>query len=184
MITTVSNTPLEFSRLFEIGRLPQDGIRTVIAATPDECAAIAKRAGIPLLADLRVDYHLQFLPHSDVLTVTAQIAAQVTQICVRSLEPFTHAVHFTFTAQAMEQNLLPAVPVTADEVAAEAEITDEGFEPIINRQLDLGELAVQQFLLELDPYPKNPDAEPLSRSWEMQDGDTQPMSILKSLKSN
>jgi hypothetical protein len=175
---------IEFSHVYEIGRLPKSGIAVPIAATTNECAAIAARARIPEIADFSVEYFLQFLPHSDVLSIKGRVSATITQVCVRSLEPFSQKLQFDFECQGMAHTHLPAVPETLESVPGEVEITDEGFEPIVNNRMDLGELAVQQFILELDPYPKNPQAEPLSRSWELQEGAAHPMAQLKLLKKN
>jgi hypothetical protein len=173
-----------FSRVYEIGRLPKPGLAVEIAATAEECAALAKRAAIPQVKDWRAQGTLRFLPHSDVLEIRGQCQAMVTQICVRSLEPFTQLLQFDFVLSAMDAAKIPAQNLPQRKPGEEVEITADGFEPIVNGRLDLGELLAQQFLLELDPYPKNPDAGALGDDFAYRDVAANPLVKLKLLKNN
>jgi len=89
--------------------------------------------------------------------VTGEVHAEITQVCVVSLEPFAASVD--------EPVDVRFVPVEVAERARraredDAEIVEVGGEdppdPIVDGKIDLGALAAEFFALGLDPYPRKP----------------------------
>lgn len=115
--------------------------------------------------------------------VTGPVHASVVQTCVVTLVPLpaevSEEVGVTFATVA------PKTPERAEEeelVALSAEDPpEEAFEGIV----DLGELAVAQIALGLDPYPRAPGAAFNSATWAPQDekeAGESPFAVLAELK--
>lgn len=135
-------TKLEFSRPLIVDRVPRMGSHEVFAAEPAECAALAKRFGLPALFSLKA--HLVALPwRGGGLKVTGKIEIDLEQTSVISLENFRGVQKFV-----VERYFLPPkILVNAVEDDADA---------IENGEIDLGELVSETLGLELDPYPRKP----------------------------
>jgi uncharacterized metal-binding protein YceD (DUF177 family) len=133
---------LEFSRPLITDRVPRMGSHEVFAAEPAECAALAKRFGIPAIQAIKA--HLIALPYrGGGIKVTGKIEAEIEQISVVSLEVFSSTPKFS-----VERYFLPPkILVNAIEDDAD---------PIENGEIDLGELVAETIGLELDPYPRKP----------------------------
>jgi uncharacterized metal-binding protein YceD (DUF177 family) len=142
----------EFSRPFRLTGLPRGGRSLDLAATAAECQALARRFDIPAIASLAASLHVAPLADGSV-RVTGQLAAEVTQVCVVSLEPFAQrveapvAVRFVPAAIAAEQ---PEGALDPDDVDEEVFDGDT---------LELGEMLAQTLSLALDPWPRNPDSD-------------------------
>lgn len=172
----------EFPRSFHITDLPKEGTTITIQASPVECAAIAKRAGIPDVQSFQASLDLKYLPHSDILHIHGVIDAEYRQVCALSLEAFGQKSRFEFESECMEESqlLVRAAPMVED-----GDDMDDDYEPIIDGHIDLGELVVQHFIVALDPYPKKPGVE-ADGEWKQRAsvGNTgNPFSVLKSLKN-
>ncbi len=92
------------------------------------------------------------------IVVSGRICARVGQICVVTLEPFVSEIdeHFThrFTIMAQTQ----AAPVIIEAGAGEPAEPLEG-NVLAGEVVELGEIAVQELSLALDPYPCAPGAD-------------------------
>jgi len=177
----MNHNNLEFSRPIAVADLPERGKVMNMHATNEECAAIAKRALIPNVSKFELDAELKYLPQSKILHLTVKIRARYIQICVLSLEPFEQNSEFNFESECLDAEQIHDYMANLD---AEDELSQDGLEPIINGHLDLGELAVQNFLVLLDPYPKKPGVS-LNLTEATADADKiKPFSALKSLKNN
>lgn len=140
----------EFSRRVKLHSLPAGSVMHRIEATAAECAALARRLGIPDVLALRAAFSLRQGSAGEVLA-DGTLEARTVRICVVSLDEFQLPV-----AERFRLRFLP-------QAAADAETDDDPDAPDVlghdGVALDLGEAAAEQLALALDPYPRRPDAE-------------------------
>ena len=130
----------EFSRPLQVGRVPALGSHERLAADEKECAALAKRLGLPKLHSL--SGFLTATPwRGGGLKITGKLNAKIDQASVISLESFTSDVEY-----AVERYFLPSR-------AGKPEAEDD-FDIIEHGVVDLGEILAEAMALELDPYPR------------------------------
>ena len=130
----------EFSRPLQVDRVPALGCHERLAADEKECAALAKRLGLPKIH--AVGGLLQIVPwRGGGLKVTGTLKARVDQLSVVSLEIFTSDLAFEIERYYLSPR---ASNPTAEE---EADIIENGI-------VDLGEILAETMALELDPYPR------------------------------
>lgn len=141
----------EFSRLVEVGRLRPAGETMEIAASPVECAAVARRLGIEALVLLEA--RVALVPAgAGVIDAKGMIRARLTQICVVSLDPFEQTLdvplHLVFR------------PGSEADLAADQTVDPETEDevPYQGGRFDLGESVVETLALALDPWPRRPGA--------------------------
>ena len=150
---------VEFSRLFKLRHLPAIGGHSfVLESTPGERRAVARRLDLVTLAEFDFEGRIEKGPRDGILIVRGTVEAELTQRCVVTLEPVPACLE---------------VPIeryfVIDGTAAEGEVVvspdDEEPEPIDGDLLDLGEIAVEELALALDPYPHAADAPAVLRSY-------------------
>ncbi|MCX7685535.1 MAG: DUF177 domain-containing protein [Acetobacteraceae bacterium] len=136
----------ELHRPLRWGAVGPAGRQERIVATPAECAALARRFGIPAIAAFAAVLSLR--PDRDgAIRAEGRIEAEVTQCCVVSLEP----VGQRLSAPVLLRFLPPGAepdddPESPDEIETDGET------------IDLGEAVAEQLALALDPYPRHPEA--------------------------
>jgi uncharacterized metal-binding protein YceD (DUF177 family) len=89
--------------------------------------------------------------------LTAHFVADVTQSCIVTLEPVEAHVEGDF-----ERRYLPNAEFKDGETAShEIHVDPDGEDPaeILGREIDLGEILVEELSLALDPYPRKPGVE-------------------------
>ncbi len=149
----MTNVRPEFSRRIQVGRIGAGGMEQVIQATSAECRALAERLQLPAVASLTCRFQLAAPLHGQV-AAEAELRAEVTQVCVVSLEPFETTVGERFALRFVPGGPGDAAPdVVADDdldPASPDELTYEG------DGIDIGEAAAEQLALALDPYPRMP----------------------------
>lgn len=123
------------------------GAEQSIEATPAECAALAQRLQIPAVRSLSCRFTLSGIGRGIVLA-EGELRARVTRVCVVTLDEFDMRHHERFRVR-----FVPAGRESDDE---DPDSDDEI--PIDGASIDLGEAAVEQLALSLDPYPRKPDA--------------------------
>ena len=130
----------EFSRPLQVDRVPKLGSHERVAAHEKECAALAKRLGLPRLHSL--GGLLKATPwRGGGLKITGTLKAEVDQVSVISLETFTSTLEY-----AVERYFLS--PRTGNPAAEEdVDIIEHGI-------VDLGEILAETMALELDPHPR------------------------------
>ena len=136
----------EFSRPVNATRPPPE---TKVTATPEECAALALRYGIPGVAALSCHYTLR-AEGRGVVRGDLALVATVTQTCVVTLEDFTETLEESATLLFM-----PAEDAPGDDAPIDLDAPDEV--PYEGSTIDLGEAAAEQLALALDPYPRSPE---------------------------
>jgi uncharacterized metal-binding protein YceD (DUF177 family) len=102
---------------------------------------------VPAVHSLKGRFHLKPEP-AGMVTATARLTAKLDRDCVVSLDVFTtrerHDFRLRFVPSGLEGD--DGDPESDDEI------------PYAEGQIDLGEALVEQLALDLDPYPRKPDA--------------------------
>ena len=137
----------ELHRPIALDRIGAQGMAVEVAAKPDELPAIAARLHVLGLASLRCAFKLRRVG-ADTVEAKGELQAQVTETCVVSLDPFSHEVQEAFT--------IHFVPPGAEDDDPDPESVDQI--PLSGGTAALGEAAVEQLALALDPFPRKPDA--------------------------
>ena len=151
------------------------GRRVEVEATTDERAAVAARFGLDSLDRLTGDWRLRAVAAG--VEAIGHVAAAGAQACVTTGEP----VPFQLSAE-VALLFAEATLVAPDE---EVELSDAELDqlPIEGGLIDLGEATAQSLALELDPYPRAPDAD--ARAAELgikSEAEASPFAALAGLK--
>lgn len=133
----------EFSRPISVEGITPDKIRAeAVEATPEECAALAKRFDLRALSGLKANLTVRRVAGGEVVRVEGNLEAEVVQSCVVSLRDVPARVQGSFDTYFTEE------PVDEED--------DDAPEMISNGYIDLGEVVAQYLSLSLDPYPRAP----------------------------
>lgn len=109
--------------------------------------------------------------------LTGRVVADAVQSCVLTLEPLPVHVDERF-----EVNLVEAVDTPpSDEGEIDLELDDDSPDVVENGQIDLGQYAVEQLALHLDPYPRKDGA---VFEQPPEPGEISPFGVLRALKPN
>jgi len=141
----------ELHRPIAVDRVTAAGQEWEVKAEATELAAIARRLGVPAVKKLSCRFRVSRPEQSKggVILAEGHLRVSMTRECVVSLENFT-AVH----EERFRVRFVPSGTETEDE---DPESDDEI--PYGGTMIDLGEAAVEQLALSLDPYPRKPGAE-------------------------
>jgi Large ribosomal RNA subunit accumulation protein YceD len=140
--------PLEFSRPLALDRLGAAPYEQEVAATAEECAALARRLGIPAVLALSGRFRLH-RAEAGRIDAVAELRARLVRECVVTLDEFE--------ADVTESFRVAFVPEGSESEDDDPEADDEI--PYAGAAIDLGEAAAEQLALTLDPYPHRPGAE-------------------------
>ena len=135
----------EMARPVAIDRIGSAGLSMTVEASPAELAAIAARLMLPGVSRLVCRFELKRLAGS-VIAATGALSAAVTQTCVVTLDEFESPVEEAFAV-----HFVPAGTESDDD---DPDAPDEL--PYPAGAIDLGEAAIEQLALALDPYPRKP----------------------------
>ncbi|OUJ14091.1 DUF177 domain-containing protein [Acetobacter okinawensis] len=138
----------EFFRPLAVRRIGMLGTDMTVEATPDECGKVARRLGLQDVAMLRCRYRLKD-DGRGVVTAEGAMAVRFTQTCVVSMEAFEDMMAGSFVVR-----FVPAAQFVEPDVP-DMDAIDEI--PYDGQDIDLGEAVVEQFALDLEPYPHAPD---------------------------
>ena len=140
--------PPELSRPVPISRMVPSGLAVTVTADAAECAAIAQRLLVPSVESLRCTWQLRPGAAGSV-EADGSLHARLHQHCVVTLD--------AFPTEIVEEFAVRFVPAGSEsEAADDPDEPDEA--PFTGEVLDLGEAAVEQLALSLDPYPRKPGA--------------------------
>ena len=150
---------VEFSRLFKIRHLPAVGGHSfVLEATAEERRAVARRLDLVTLGELDFEGRIEKGPRVGIFIVRGTVEAAFTQRCVVTLEPVPARLEVP-----VERYFIVDGTAEASEVVVSPD--DEEPEPLDSDLLDLGEIAVEELSLAIDPYPHAADAPVVLRSY-------------------
>ena len=148
----------EWSYLFSADDVQDQPVKMTISPNEEETQLLMKRLDLLSLDELRADLVLNRESGGIVVHVVGQIKAQLTQPCVVSLEPVEATI--TEEIEAWYEDLDQAVSLAR--VRQNRETTkgekpvlseQEDPEPMVEGQIDLGELVTQYLSLYINPYP-------------------------------
>lgn len=144
-----------FSRPFDVESKREYPLKMDIAATPEECLALAEALDIPAISAVKASFRIAREPRGRFI-VTGEVRARVTRDCVVSLESFgtdvVEPVEVEFLQAPAPSRRGPAAMAREIDLVAEADPP----EPIVDGRIDLGAVAREFLALGLDPYPKKP----------------------------
>lgn len=146
-----------FSRPIAIASIPAAGLERSIAAEPGERAAIGEAYDIPEVRSLAAELAVTREPKG-VIRVKGRVTAEIVQTCVVSLVPVEQAID-----EEIDVRLVEAGGERAGQPRPAAEVMIGPDEPdppdvLAGPSIDLGALALEHFLLAVDPYPRAPGA--------------------------
>jgi hypothetical protein len=148
----------EVSRPLALDRVGPAGVTMTVQADPAELPAVAARLGVPAVQSLRCEFRLRWI--GGIIEAEADLAAGLTQQCVVSLDDFDSTVQ--------EHFVVHFVPAGTEDEEPEPDVPDQI--PFEGSMIDLGEAAVEQLALTLDPYPRRPGAEMPAEAGEQAQG--------------
>jgi hypothetical protein len=150
-----------FSRLLAVETVPDTGLDIKLCASEVECALLAAQCGVVAVQTFEADLNVR----KQGLTrfkVSGALQALVTQTCVVTLEPFDSLVRadidvdFAPDSEPLDKGNRRKM---AGAGPAAASLSDEDPpDSIVNGQIDLGALAAEFLVLNLDIYPRKPGA--------------------------
>ncbi len=133
----------QFSRLLAVETVPDAGLYTKVCATEAEYAALAAQCGLSAVQSFAADFHVCKQGRGR-FHVRGKLQARVTQICVVSLDPFDSEISADIDVEFAPSGGRRETSTTQSDPP----------DPIVDGQIDLGTLAVEFLLLNLDLYPR------------------------------
>ncbi|MNQ37860.1 hypothetical protein D3C85_514150 [compost metagenome] len=164
--------PLPYSeplRLHQIGA----GVQRRLTPDAEAMKRIARALDLQALEAFEVDINL--VPTVSGWRLDGRVTADAVQTCGLTLEPLPVHVDRKFSVQMVE-----ATEREDDEEGEiDLELDDDSADQIEGGSLDLGQYAVEQLALSLDPFPRKPGA---VFEQPKEPGEISPFAVLKSLQ--
>lgn len=168
----MTNPTLAYSeplRLHQIGA----GLQRTLQPDAAARARIARALDLQSLDAFEVDFDI--IPTVSGWRMNGRVVADAVQSCGLTLEPLPVSIDQRFTV-----NLVEAQEREPEEDAEiDLELDDDSPDQIEDGKLDLGQYAVEQLALSLDPFPRKPGA---VFEQPPEPGEISPFGVLKSLK--
>jgi hypothetical protein len=164
-MTRKTSVPLdsEWPHRIDIDSLGPKPFSTEFAASARQCKDVARRLKASAVEDLRATVTITRRPGSHIIQVEGAVEATVTQACAVSGEPLVTEIAESFEAWYSDEAQVVSLDRARRErevLIAEGEIPlaeeKDDPEPVVNGQIDVGELAVQYLSLAVDPYVRKP----------------------------
>ncbi|HCP00920.1 MAG: hypothetical protein CL573_06680 [Alphaproteobacteria bacterium] len=136
----------EFQRLLSVAELRSgECMEEKLEADEGECFAIAGRLGILSVDSLIAELQL-FRDLTGDVNLRGRLVADIAQACVVTLDP---------VAQRVVTNIFQRFSARNDD---EEETEEDPIEPIVEDEIEVGDVIVQNLALSLDAYPRVPKA--------------------------
>jgi uncharacterized metal-binding protein YceD (DUF177 family) len=137
-----------FRRTVSVAKIGEAGLVQTITATPADAEKVAAYLGLQAVKTLSADVTFARWRAKGV-RVTGVLKADVVQSCVVTLDPVDAHIEAPF-----ERRFLPDETRDADE--PDVFVDPEGEDPAepLGREIDVGEILVEELSLNLDPYPR------------------------------
>lgn len=169
----------EFSRILRINELGDGARERHIEASAEERAALARRFGLRALDAL--DARLHVMPEAGGARVEGRLMADLAQACVATDEDVPARIDIPFAVRFVRG--LDDEGADAPDEEIELSEADCDVLPLENERIDLGETVAQTLALNLDPYPRAPDADAALRAMGVvSEDEAGPFAVLKALK--
>ncbi|MCE9521459.1 MAG: DUF177 domain-containing protein [Alphaproteobacteria bacterium] len=144
-----------FRRMIAVSKINEGGLVKTISATPAEIPSIAAYLDIAGIDALSADMTVTRW-RSKGIRVQGKLKADVIQNCIVTLEPISAHIETEFERRFQPLDPRAATHDTQHEVIVDPEGEDPA-EPL-DREIDLGEILIEELSLSLDLYPRKPDA--------------------------
>ncbi|HET6375054.1 MAG TPA: DUF177 domain-containing protein [Methylocella sp.] len=141
-----------FSRLIHVDSVPDEGLDIAVCATGAERAALAVECGLEGIESFEANFRVT-KQNSARFRVSGGVAARVVQTCVITLDPFATDVQAEIHVEFVRPGQGEA---GTGGFAGISE--DDPPDPVVDGQIDLGALAAEFLVLNLDLYPRKPGA--------------------------
>jgi uncharacterized metal-binding protein YceD (DUF177 family) len=166
--------PLPYSeplRLHHIGA----GVQRRLTPDADAIKRIVRALDLQSLDLFEVDVNL--VPTVSGWRLDGRVRADAVQTCGLTLEPLPVHIDRKFSIQMVEATEREP----EDDAEIDLELDDDSADQIEGGSLDLGQYAVEQLALSLDPFPRKPGA---VFEQPKEPGEISPFAVLKDLQSN
>ena len=139
-------------RMVTVAKVNEGGLVQKITAKPEELQDIARHLDLAGIDVLSADITLTRW-RAKGIRVKGKLKAEVTQSCVVTLDPVAAHIEAEF-----ERRFLPSEFDSTHDGPREVFVDPEGEDPPepLGREIDLGEILVEELALNLDPYPRKP----------------------------
>ena len=154
-------------RLHQVG----GGVKRTLEPDAAARARIVKALDLASLDPFTAE--LELAPSAAGWRLSGRVRASLAQTCGITLEPLPLEIDAPFSltlAEAVEEEDADEIVITLD---------DESPDLIENGQIDLGQYAVEQLALQLDPFPRKPGAEFVQPP---EPAEISPFAVLKQLR--
>ena len=139
---------MSLSTVIDVDSLPFSGPQICkIDCDESECAALAARYGFAAVARLSARLKVKRAGPGH-WNVTGKLQAEVTQLCGVTGEPVPESVDFTIEERYCR----------ASEEGTDIDVSLDGFEPLVDGAIDLGEVVAQTLAISVNPWPRSVDA--------------------------
>ena len=139
---------MSLSTVIDVDSLPFSGPQICkIDCDESECAALAARFGFAAVARLSARLKVKRAGPGH-WNVTGKLQAEVTQLCGVTGEPVPESVDFTIEERYCR----------ASEEGTDIDVSLDGFEPLVDGGIDLGEVVAQTLAISVNPWPRSVDA--------------------------
>ena len=151
-MTRKTTTTAELAWNHAVHDIPESGLSTQRAATPDELARIAQALDLIACAGLNVEYAIAPTVGGH-YRLSGRLRAELSQACVVTLEPVDSTIEEAFEAVFWPQEDMPAPE------SGELALDDEPErEPIVAGQIAVGRVVFESLAAAINPFPRKPDA--------------------------
>ena len=139
---------MSLSTVIDVDSLPFSGPQICkIDCDESECTALAARFGLAAVARLSARLKVKRAGPGH-WNVTGKLQAEVTQLCGVTGEPVPESVDFTIEERYCR----------ASEEGTDIDVSLDGFEPLVDGAIDLGEVVAQTLAISVNPWPRSVDA--------------------------
>lgn len=150
--------PLPIVRTLAPADVAPAGTHVIIVADEATRAALARHADIVSVEAMRAELVVRPWGH-DGFSVEGRVTADLTQACVVTLEPVPGRVDETVAVKLVPPEAMARwVEKQDEEGAIDLDLTRDIPDPIEGGVIDVGAIAVEHFLVGLDPYPRKEGA--------------------------
>ncbi|MBN8527898.1 MAG: DUF177 domain-containing protein [Caulobacterales bacterium] len=146
------------------------GLSRTLSPDADVRRKIARELDLASLDAFEAD--LELVPHETGWRLSGRIRADAVQNCGLTLEPLPVVIDRAFVLELAEG--------VEDAPEVEISIDDETPDLIEDGKIDLGQYAVEQLALSLDPFPRKPGAEFVQPA---EPNEINPFAVLKQFKT-
>jgi hypothetical protein len=162
----------EFPRPHRLDQIGTVETNVEIEATPEECAALARRFDLVAIGRLRARFTLRRAATG--FLATGHLSSAVTQSCGVTGDPVPATIEDDFVIRFLPEP-------DEDESHDDIELAEEEMDAVFYTgcALDLGEAAAETLALALDPFPRSPGAaEALREAGVISEEEAAPLSPL------